>query len=76
MISTIIGVIQAGLELWSHKEKNKYRDKLIRLKRDFYREYNKTPRDMSKLDHIEHELRILGESFTTAVIGTKDSSDS
>lgn len=67
----ILGILEQGLKLWNAKEANKYIDKLISLKKDWYEEYNKPIDDRSdvKLDAIELQLRILCQSFINAPKG-------
>jgi len=73
MTELIFRALAAGLEIWEHKERNKYIRKMINLKKDWYEEYNKDPSDRSDaiLDNVEFELRILVEAFASK-IGTKD----
>lgn len=68
MVSLILGVLEQGLKLWNSHESTKYLDKLIKLKKDWYEEYNRPIEERSnvRLDDIEHELRILAESFIEA----------
>lgn len=74
MIETIFKLLTAGLNLWSDKEKNKYLDQMINLKRAFYEEYNKPEPDSAVLDNIRLELRLLCDSFSSQVgiASTKD----
>ena len=62
----IIGLLKTGLELWNQKESGKYLDRLIKLEKDFYKEYNKRDKDRSDavLDNIRFELRILSVAFS------------
>lgn len=68
MIESVIALLQTGLGLWASKEKTKYIDKLLSLKRDYYEEINRPyeERDNAKLDSITFELRILGDSFVAS----------
>jgi len=63
LINLVFEVLGAGLSLWNNKEKRKYIDKLIKLKKDYYEEYNKELCDHAILDNIEFELRTLCKSF-------------
>lgn len=64
-IALILGVLEKGLSIWDSKEKSKYVDKLIKLKKEWYEEYNKPLDERSdiKLDAIELHIRILCQSF-------------
>lgn len=64
----IFGVLEQSLKLWNSKESSKYLDKMIKLRKEWYEEYNKPLDDRSdvKLDNIELQLRILCESFIQA----------
>ncbi len=67
MIESLIGALAAGLALWQSKEKRKYLDELLELKREYYEEDNKTRPDMAKLDRIEFQLCLLSQAFSTKV---------
>lgn len=73
MFGTLLQVLASGLSLWESKEKRKYVDRLMELKRDYYEEYNKDPsiRSDAVLDNIQHELCLLGNAFS-ADVGAKD----
>ena len=67
-LQLILGVLEQGLKLWNSKEADKYVSKLIKLKKEWYEEYNKPldQRSDVKLDYIELQLRILCQSFIQA----------
>lgn len=67
-VKLILGILEQGLKLWNSKEAVKYIDKMIKLKKEWYEEYNKPLDDRSdvKLDNIELQLRILCQSFIQA----------
>lgn len=69
MFDSLAKALAAGLELWSDKEKTKYQDQLIKLKRGYNDEYNKPvdERNDAVLDHYKFELRLLADSFSTRV---------
>lgn len=72
----LLKVLGAGLSIWDSKEKSKYVDRLMRLKKEFYDEYNK-PQDSRSdaiLDGIEFELRVLSLAFSSSV-GKQDAAD-
>lgn len=69
MTESLIKALEAGLSLWDHKEKRKYLDQLISLKKEFYAERNK-PREIRSnaiLDDVRLRLRILCDSIATAI---------
>jgi hypothetical protein len=74
MFEALLVVLGAGLSIWEHKEKTKYVNKLMDLKREWYEEYNKPDsiRSTIALDNIEFELRVLSLGFA-AEVGTKNS---
>lgn len=76
MIGSIIALLTAGLQLWGSKEKTKYLDRLIKLKKDFYEEYNKAEneRDDAVLDNIAFDIKLLCDSFSSA-IGAENASN-
>lgn len=65
-LSLYVGVLKAGLELWSSKEATKYLDRVVKLEKEYNDEMAKHPDDRSDLsiDGILLELRILGQSFS------------
>jgi hypothetical protein len=69
VIELIFQSLSTGLSIWESKEKTKYIDKMLTLKRQWYEEYNKptSNRSDARLDHIEYELRILVETFASKV---------
>lgn len=69
MTESILKILGAGLSIWEHKEANKYRDRFMKLKKDFHEEYNKpiNERSNARLDNIELKLLILGNGFAAAV---------
>lgn len=58
----LVELILTRINLW---EKDKYRSKLLKLKMDFYNEYNKERPDMAAIDNITIELRELCEAIYT-----------
>lgn len=70
LIAKLVGTI---LDLAVLKEKNKYVDKFIYLKKAWREEFSKPigQRDNAALDNIEFELRLLASAITT--VATKDS---
>jgi len=64
----IMKVLEQGLILWNSAEATKYTDKLIKLKKSWYEEYNKPLDERSDiaLDNIELQLTILCQSFIQA----------
>lgn len=67
MFELILGLLEVGLQLWLEKEKNKYTDRMLDLKRRYYEEFNKPDnvRSNAILDNVEFELRQLAREFTT-----------
>lgn len=61
----ILGVLKAGLDLWNAKEANKYRDKLIKLEREYYEELKKPFNDRSQLylDERMLEINLIAKNF-------------
>jgi hypothetical protein len=69
MFEKIADILAAGLSLWASKEKTKYIDRLISLRKEYREEYNK-PADLRSdavLDNILFELCLLGDSFGARV---------
>lgn len=70
-IGLVLKILHTGLSLWEHKEKNKYLDKLVKLKKEFYAEYSKPIgiRSDAALDDIEFELRLIAEAWAASAAG-------
>lgn len=66
MIESFLKVLGTGLEIWASKEKTKYIDKYMSLKKDWYEEINKPEdqRSAAVLDNIRFELELLGAAFS------------
>lgn len=65
MVSTLLTVLSAALQIWASKEKTKYIDELTSLERQ-YREENNKPlhlRDDARIDDLEFKLRQLARNF-------------
>lgn len=69
MVGTLLGILEAGLSIWASREKTKYQDRYIKLKREWYEEYNKPEdrRSDAELDRIEFDIRVLCDSFASVV---------
>ena len=68
-VSILLGITQTALNIWESKEKTKYQDRLISLKKDWYEEYNKPENERSglTLDRTRLELLILTSSISSAI---------
>ncbi len=65
MFNAFLTVLGAGLQIWASKEKRKYIDKFIKLKKE-YREEESKPDDKRNdavLDDLEFQLKLLGIAF-------------
>jgi len=69
IFEALLKVLGAGLSIWDSKEKSKYYDRYVKLRRNFYAEYAKPDgeRDMAVLDNIKFELCLLGDAYSTEV---------
>jgi len=70
MIQTLLQVFSAGLSIWKHKEARKYQDRLMKLEKEIYEEYNKEKSDHAVLDNLYFELRTLSKAFYSEVRAT------
>lgn len=68
LASSFINLLGAYLERSAIKEKNKYKDKFLRLEKQYIREISKNDEDIdtNAIDHILIELRQLSEAAITA----------
>lgn len=69
MFEALLTVLGAGLSIWDHKEKTKYVEELMDLKRSWYEEFNKPEniRSDAALDNIEFRMRVLGLGFASEI---------
>jgi hypothetical protein len=70
-----LSVLEQGLKLWNTKEGRKYLDRVIKLKKEWYEEFNRSDRSQLALDNISRELRIIAETFANN-LGQNGHSDS
>ena len=70
--ASVLGLIGSALSIWESKERNKYVDEMIRLKKEYYEEINKPQLDDAKLDSITRNITILCE-LCSAKIGATNS---
>ena len=68
MISVLFEVLSQGLKLWATKESTKYLDEVLKLQKEWLEEYEKprAKRSNANLDHIEQQLVLISNQFTTA----------
>ena len=73
MVAALFSILNSALSIWANKEKTKYQDRLLSLKRDYYAEYNKplSERSDAVLDNLEFELRLLSDAVA-ANLGKQD----
>lgn len=67
MISSIFSLLGSVLTIWEHKEKNKYKEKYMRLEREYYEETKKDQPSDAVLDNIEFELLLLINSLGSEI---------
>lgn len=66
-IEAAFTALSAGLQIWQHKDATKYADKAMKLKREWYEEFNNPQRDDAVLDDLEFQLGLLVNSFGAEV---------
>ncbi len=64
MTEALFNALAAGFSLWKDKESDKYNAKLLKLRKDWYEEYNSDDMDDARLDVIEHRLCLLAKAFS------------
>lgn len=74
MVGAVLAILGSALSIWDSKEKTKYVDRVLFLKKEWYEEINKpeNDRDDSVLDHIEWELNLLCHTVAS-LIGAQNS---
>lgn len=60
-------ILEQGLRLWNTKEGRKYLDRVIKLKKEWHEEFQRSDRSQLALDGIERELRIIAETFASNI---------
>lgn len=67
-------VLGTALSLWESKEKTKYIDRYMSLKRAYWEEYNKPQESRSDaaLDNLEFEIKLLSTGFVAAAQEKKE----
>ena len=68
-MSSILGLLGSVFSIWEHKEKNKYRDRYMKLEKEYYEESKKDQIDHARLDNIEFELLQLADSVSSKIKG-------
>lgn len=71
-----LSVLEQGLKLWNTKEGRKYLDQIIRIKREYAKEFNRPDRSDLALDRLHDEYRIIAETFAAGVVGNDPASSS
>lgn len=66
LFTLLLPVLEQGLALWNSKEKSKYIDRIVKLKKRRLDAYNSSPRRHDIIDDCDDELRILAESFAAS----------
>ena len=59
----VVTLFNTALTLWKNKDATKYIDREIKLQKEWYDEFSKTPHSRLALDGISRELRILRAAF-------------
>ena len=67
MIGDLFKALAAGLTLWQHKDAREYLDLVIKLRKEWYEEYNKEVPIDSVLDNIELQLQHICDAFSSNV---------
>lgn len=67
MTEALFLALQSGLSIWQSKEARKYLDKLLKLEKEYYEEYNQEISDDAVLDNIRFELRLISKAFNSQV---------
>lgn len=64
MVESIFAILGAALSIWDSKEKTKYIDRLIYLKKKYRDEFNKPEniRDNAVIDNVRFEIKLLCDS--------------
>jgi uncharacterized protein YqeY len=71
-----LSVLEQGLKLWNNKEGRKYLDRVIKIRTEYAKEFNRPDRSDLALDRLLDEYRIIARSFTEGAIGNDAASSS
>lgn len=69
MVDSLFRILGSALSIWEHKEKRKYLDKYLDLKRDYYEAINRPPEiwNDARIDSIKFELQLLVDSVSSNI---------
>lgn len=69
MIDSVFKIVGSALSIWESKEKRKYLDKYMSLKKDYYEAINRSPDEWNdaRIDNIKFELQLLVESISSQI---------
>jgi len=75
MIDSIFKILGSALSIWEHKEKFKYADKYMSLKKDYYEAINRPPETFNDayIDNLKFELQLLIDSVSSQIGSGKNS---
>jgi hypothetical protein len=76
MVDSVFKLLGAALSIWESKEKTKYQDEYLRLKKEWRDEMDQPDdyRSQLAIDRIERELRDLASSFSYSITGANPTS--
>ncbi len=70
MVNLLLGVLEQLLKVGglAMEEKHKYEDNILKLKKDWYDEFQKPADEIShaRLDELQLQLRLVGEAILEA----------
>lgn len=71
MVNLLLGVLQELLKVGglAMEEKHRYEDNILKLKKEWYAEYQKPIDEIShaRLDELQLQLRLTGEAILEAI---------
>jgi hypothetical protein len=71
VITSIFKLLGSIFTIWEHKQKNKYKEKFMKLERQYYEETKKDQPSDAVLDNIEFELHLLATCVDSEIKGSK-----
>ena len=77
MIGAVFTLLGSALSIWQSKEKRKYLDRYLSLKRDYYEAINRPPEEWNdaRIDGLKFELQLLVDSLSSQIGNGADASN-
>jgi len=64
-VPLVLEIVKSGLNIWEHKEKRKYVDKINKIEKELYEQEAKPfeERDQALIDNLHFDLVLVSRAF-------------